>query len=270
MDEAADVPNGHPVLIDRFLEDAFELDVDLICDGQRAVVGGHPAAHRGGRHPLRRFGGGASRLIGSTQADLDVMRDIAAPAGPAARGGRADERPVRDRRTAGSTCWRSIPRASRTVPFIAKAVGVPLVKIAVQVMAGQQAWRSIGFTEEPGVPGSSSRRRSSRSAASRGRSGARAGDEVDRRGDGGGHSASARAFAKAWMGAGHKLPTGGRAFLSVHDRDKKALVPVAKKLVRAGFLAGGHRRHGDLPGGPRPPGGEGARRSTRGTASWST
>jgi len=126
------------------------------------------------------------------------------------------------------------PRASRTVPFIAKAVGVPLVKLAAKVMAGQSL-TDLGFTTEPAVPGIfvkapvfPFRRFTGVDPV--------LGPEMKSTGEVMGSSPHfGNAFAKSWVAAGHKLPLGGTAFVSVHDTDKEALLPVASKLAEVGF-----------------------------------
>jgi carbamoyl-phosphate synthase large subunit len=120
------------------------------------------------------------------------------------------------------------------VPFIAKAVGVPLVGIASRVMAGETL-DEIGFTEEPEVPAVfvkvpvfPFRRFPGVDTV--------LGPEMKSTGEVMGVGADfGIAFAKSWLAAWHKLPLGGTAFLSVHDRDKEALVPVAQELVTLGF-----------------------------------
>jgi carbamoyl-phosphate synthase large subunit len=122
------------------------------------------------------------------------------------------------------------------VPFIAKAVGVPLVAVAVRAMAGESL-ESQGFTAEPAVPGVfvkapvfPFRRFPDVDPV--------LGPEMKSTGEVMGVSASRRfgnAFAKAWLGAGEKLPLEGSVFVSVHDRDKAALVPVAERLAEQGF-----------------------------------
>ncbi|MCB1054024.1 MAG: ATP-grasp domain-containing protein, partial [Acidobacteria bacterium] len=126
------------------------------------------------------------------------------------------------------------PRASRTVPFIAKAVGVPLVRLAAQLMVGKSL-EELGFTEEPPVPGVfvkapvfPFRRFPGVDPV--------LGPEMKSTGEVMGHSDSfGNAFAKAWLGAGHRLPLKGSAFLSVHDQDKEALLPIALRLRQLGF-----------------------------------
>ncbi len=232
MREAADVSPGHPILIDRFLEDAFELDVDLIADGRQAVIAGLlQHIEEAGIHS----GDSAAVLppYRVTQADQDVMRDIARRL--ALRLGVVGLMNVQFALKDGRIYVLEVnPRASRTVPFIAKAVGVPLVKIAVRAMAGKTL-EELGFTEEPEVPGVfvkapvfPFRRFPGTDPV--------LGPEMKSTGEVMGVSgAFGHAFAKAWLGAGHKLPLKGMAFLSVHDRDKPSLLPIARRLSELGF-----------------------------------
>jgi carbamoyl-phosphate synthase large subunit len=126
------------------------------------------------------------------------------------------------------------PRASRTVPFIAKAVGIPLVRLAAQLMVGRTL-AECGLVEEPKpsrffvkVPVLPFNRFPDQDPL--------LGPEMKSTGEVMGIGRRfGTAFAKAWIGAGHKLPLSGRAFLSVNDRDKEALLPVARELVAGGF-----------------------------------
>ncbi|HSU83918.1 MAG TPA: carbamoyl-phosphate synthase large subunit, partial [Thermoanaerobaculia bacterium] len=232
MAEAADVSPGHPILIDRFLEDAFEVDLDLISDGKRAVVAGIlQHIEEAGIHS-----GDSVAVLPPykvSQEDQDRMRDIARRL--ALRLGVVGLMNVQFALKDGRIYVLEVnPRASRTVPFIAKAVGVPLVKIAVAAMAGKSL-EELGFTEEPHVPGVfvkapvfPFRRFPGVDPV--------LGPEMKSTGEVMGESLSfGVAFAKAWMGAGHALPLKGTAFLSVHDRDKPGLLPVARRLASLGF-----------------------------------
>ena len=232
MDEAADVSGGHPVLIDQFLEDAFELDLDLICDGERVTVCGiMQHIEEAGIHS-----GDSAAVLPPYRVgpfDLDQMRDIATRL--ALRLGVIGLMNVQFAIYEGGIYVIEVnPRASRTVPFVAKAVGVPLVRIASQVMAGRKL-AEIGFVEEPRVPGVFVKmpvfpfRRFPGVDPVLGPEMKSTGEVM------GAAKRFGAAFAKAWIGANHRLPTEGVAFLSVNDRDKKALVPVAKKLLRLGF-----------------------------------
>ncbi|HEX9945736.1 MAG TPA: carbamoyl-phosphate synthase large subunit [Thermoanaerobaculia bacterium] len=248
MREAADVSPGHPVLIDRFLEDAFEVDLDLLADGGRAVVAGIlQHIEEAGIHS-----GDSVAVLPPykvSQEDQDRMRDIARRL--ALRLGVVGLMNVQFALKDGKIYVLEVnPRASRTVPFIAKAVGVPLVKVAVALMAGKTL-EEVGFTEEPAVPGVfvkapvfPFRRFPGVDPL--------LGPEMKSTGEVMGESLTfGNAFAKAWMGAGHELPLAGTAFLSVHDRDKPGLLPVARRLAELGFelaatagTAGYLRSHG--------------------------
>ncbi len=230
--EAAEVSPGQPILLDRFLDDAFEVDMDLLADGRRAVVAGIlQHIEEAGIHS----GDSAAVLppfrIG--RAEQDEMREIGRRL--ALRLGVVGLMNVQFALHQGEIYVLEVnPRASRTVPFIAKAVGVPLVKLAARVMAGADL-ESLGFTEEPPVPGVfvkgpvfPFRRFPGVDPI--------LGPEMKSTGEVMGSAAHfGHAFAKAWIAAGHRLPLAGRAFLSVHDRDKEALLPVARRLAELGF-----------------------------------
>jgi len=232
--QAAEVSEGAPVLLDRFLEDAIEVDLDLVADGERAVVAGvlrhieEAGIHSGDSAAVLP----ALRL---TDGQLDEMRDVARRL--ALELGVVGLMNVQFALHDGDLYVLEVnPRASRTVPFIAKAVGVPLVAVAVRAMAGESL-EAQGFTEEPAVPGVfvkapvfPFRRFPDVDPI--------LGPEMKSTGEVMGVSASRRfgnAFAKAWLGAGEKLPLEGAVFVSVHDRDKAALVPVAERLLEQGF-----------------------------------
>jgi len=232
MHEASVVSEGQPILIDKFLDDAFELDVDLIADGEQAVVCGIlQHIEEAGIHS-----GDSAAMLPPYRVgpfDLDQMREIATRL--ALRLGVVGFMNVQFAIYGGGIYVIEVnPRASRTVPFIAKAVGVPLVAVACRVMAGEKL-AEIGFTEEPPVPGYfvkmpvlPFRRFPGVDPV--------LGPEMKSTGEVMGISRRfGAAFAKAWIAAGHKLPLEGRAFLSVHDRDKPALLPVARRFATLGF-----------------------------------
>jgi carbamoyl-phosphate synthase large subunit len=232
MHAAAAISEGHPVLIDRFLEDAFEVDLDLICDGRQAVVAGIlQHIEEAGIHS-----GDSVAVLPPYKVshdDQDRMRDIARRL--ALRLGVVGLMNVQFALKDGRIYVLEVnPRASRTVPFIAKAVGIPLVKIAAATMAGKTL-EELGFTEEPKVPGVfvkapvfPFRRFPGVDPV--------LGPEMKSTGEVMGESLTfGLAFAKAWLAAGHVLPLEGTAFLSVHDRDKPGLLPVARRLAELGF-----------------------------------
>ena len=230
--DAAEVSPGQPILLDRFLDDAIELDLDLLADGESAVVAGilqhieEAGIHSGDSAAVL-----PPQIVGNE--DLDQMREIAKRL--ALRLGVVGLMNVQFAIHQGQIYVIEVnPRASRTVPFIAKAVGVPLVKLAAKVMAGQSL-TDLGFTTEPAVPGIfvkapvfPFRRFTGVDPV--------LGPEMKSTGEVMGSSPHfGNAFAKSWVAAGHKLPLGGTAFVSVHDTDKEALLPVASKLAEVGF-----------------------------------
>ncbi|MGB5389340.1 MAG: carbamoyl-phosphate synthase large subunit, partial [Thermoanaerobaculia bacterium] len=230
--DAAEVSPGQPILLDRFLDDAIELDLDLLADGESAVVAGilqhieEAGIHSGDSAAVL-----PPQIVGNE--DLDQMREIAKRL--ALRLGVVGLMNVQFAIHQGQIYVIEVnPRASRTVPFIAKAVGVPLVKLAAKVMAGQSL-TDLGFTTEPAVPGIfvkapvfPFRRFTGVDPVM--------GPEMKSTGEVMGSSPHfGNAFAKSWVAAGHKLPLEGTAFVSVHDTDKEALLPVASKLAEVGF-----------------------------------
>ena len=232
MQVAVDVSPEHPVLLDRFLEDAFELDMDLLADGKNAVVvGTMQHIEEAGIHSGDSAAVLPPHLVGPVA--LEEMEDIARRL--AGRLGVVGLMNVQFAVHEGDVYVIEVnPRASRTVPFIAKAVGRPLAGLAAQLMAGKTL-EEIDLTETPAVPrvfvkvpvfpfqrfpGTDPR----------------LGPEMKSTGEVMGHGETfGEAFAKAWIGGGHKLPLSGTVFLSVHDRDKEALAPVALDLLRLGF-----------------------------------
>jgi carbamoyl-phosphate synthase large subunit len=232
MRRAAEVSEGQPVLLDRFLEDAFELDLDLLADGRRAVVAGIlEHIEEAGIHS-----GDSAAVLPPYKVScehLDEMRDIARRL--ALRLGVVGLMNVQFAIFEGRIYVLEVnPRASRTVPFIAKAVGVPLVRLATRVMAGETL-EALGFVAEPPVPGVFVKapvfpfRRFPGVDPVLGPEMRSTGEVM------GGASRFGSAFAKAWIGAGHRLPLAGTAFLTVHDRDKQDLLPVARRFAALGF-----------------------------------
>jgi carbamoyl-phosphate synthase large subunit len=230
--DAAEVSPGQPILLDRFLDDAFEVDLDLLADGETAVVAGIlQHIEEAGIHS----GDSAAVLPPQKLGEevLDEMREIARRL--ALRLGVVGLMNVQFAVHEGEIYVLEVnPRASRTVPFIAKAVGIPLVKLAAKVMAGQSLI-DLGFTTEPAVPAVfvkapvfPFRRFTGVDPV--------LGPEMKSTGEVMGISPHfGNAFAKSWVAAGHKLPLSGTAFVSVHDSDKQALLPVAARLTELGF-----------------------------------
>ncbi len=232
MKEAVEVSQDRPILIDRFLEDAIEIDVDALCDRERVVIGGimehieEAGVHSGDsscvlpayqlsdghRDTIRRYTrelGRALDVVGLMNVQFAVQRDSV-------------------------YVIEVNPRASRTVPFVSKATGFPLAKIAARVMAGarlddfklpdelpvlQYFVKSpvFPFARFPGVD-------------------TILGPEMKSTGEVMGIDDSfGKAFIKAQISAGSILPRSGTAFLSVNEHDKRFIVDIARDLRSMGF-----------------------------------
>jgi len=232
MAEAAEVAAGHPVLLDRFLDNAVEYDLDLLADGERAVVAGIlQHIEEAGIHS-----GDSAAVLPPHRTDpgqLETMREIALRL--ARRLGVVGLMNVQFAVHRNEVYVLEVnPRASRTVPFIAKAVGVPLVKLAARVMAGASL-AELGFTEEPAVPGVFVKAPVFPFNRFPGVD-PLLGPEMKSTGEVMGVSTRfGPAFAKAWIAAGNPLPLQGSVFLSVADRHKSAVGPLARRFDELGF-----------------------------------
>jgi carbamoyl-phosphate synthase large subunit len=228
---AVQVSGKSPVLIDRYLRDAIEVDVDAICDDSDVAVCGvlqhieEAGVHSGDSAcsiPPRSLGPAVVREIERQTRELALALKV--------RGLMNVQFAIKD----GEVYLIEVnPRASRTVPFVAKAIGRPIAKYAARVMAGE-ALSSLGpiarelgyiavkgpvfpFARFPGCdPVLGPEMRSTGEVMG-----------IDRDFD--------IAFAKAMLGAGMILPQGGTAFVSVKDADKENIVPAVEKLVELGF-----------------------------------
>ena len=232
MQVAVRVSPEHPVLIDQFLEDAIEVDVDAVSDGRDVVIGGiMEHIERAGVHS-----GDSACSLPPYSIGADVQADIR----------RQTVALARELQVCGlmnvqfAVKGRDVyvlevnPRASRTVPFVSKAIGVPLAKVAAACMVGrtlaeQGVTREIvpshvsvkeavfPFIKFPGVD-------------------TVLGPEMKSTGEVMGIDATfGAAFAKAQIAAGTVLPSGGQAFLSIPRADYAAAVPIARRLASSGF-----------------------------------
>jgi len=232
FDEAAHVADEHPVLIDRFLEDAVEFDVDAICDGKNVMIGGIlQHIEEAGIHSGDCFAVLPPYRV--TPIEIDVMRDHTERL---ARGlGVVGLVNIQFASFEGTVHVLEVnPRASRTVPFIEKATDVPLVAIATRCMLGEsldaQGVREHGalsrvFVKAPVFPF----RRFPKTDRLLGPEMKSTGEVM---GVGSGFGA---AFAKAQLATGQGLPSDGTVFISVNDRDKSSALPIAKDLNDLGF-----------------------------------
>ncbi|MFQ5521889.1 MAG: carbamoyl-phosphate synthase large subunit, partial [Candidatus Methylomirabilia bacterium] len=232
MSEASRVSPEHPVLVDKFLEDSIEIDVDAIADGERVMIGGvMEHIEKAGIHS----GDSACALPPYTLGDDQVERIKAQTRAL------AQELGVTGLINVQLAVKNEIiyvlevnPRASRTVPFVSKAIGVPLAKLAAKVMLGQSLL-DLGYREEreisyiavkeavfpfvkfPGVD-------------------VVLGPEMKSTGEVMGIDRDFRkAYLKSQLATGSPLPTTGKVFISVKNRDKRAAIQTAKRLSEMGF-----------------------------------
>ena len=232
MKEAIEVSPERPVLIDRYLEGAHEFDVDAVADGQDVVIGGimqhieHAGVHSGDSACVL-------PTYDITPANLQHLREYTFAMARALNvvGLMNVQYAIHE----GQVYVLEVnPRASRTVPFVSKAIGRPLAKIAARVMTGRSL-RDQGFTEEI-VPRHISVKEAVLPFAKFPGADSLLGPEMKSTGEVMGLGKSfGVAFLKAQMGAGSLLPARGRVFISVSDRDKESVVPLARRLQEAGF-----------------------------------
>ena len=223
---------GFPVLIDKFLEDAIEVDVDLVGDGQTYVIGGIlEHIEEAGVHS----GDSAMVLPPHTLSEelLAEIRRATVELGNALAivGLMNVQYAIKD-----DTVYvlEVNPRASRTVPFIAKAIGVPLAKLATKALMGLSL-PSQEFTEEVTLPAVAVKESVFPFARFAGVD-IMLGPEMRSTGEVMGiDQAFGHAFLKSQLAAGQRLPREGTVFLSVKNRDKRAAVFVAKRLEELGF-----------------------------------
>jgi carbamoyl-phosphate synthase large subunit len=232
MTHAVSASPEHPVLVDKFLDDAIEVDVDALGDGQDVVIGGiMEHIERAGVHS-----GDSACSLPPKSITQEVQDEIRRHAVSLAKALNVCGLMNIQFAVQGTNVFvlEVNPRASRTVPFVSKAIGVPLAKMAARIMVGRTL-KDLGFSEEvlpkhisvkeavfpfnkfPGVD-------------------TLLGPEMKSTGEVMGIDTSfGIAFAKAQLGGGMRLPNSGRVFISVRDEDKGAVTVVAKKLHRAGF-----------------------------------
>ncbi len=232
MRVAVKVSPAHPVLIDQFLEDAIEVDVDAVSDGQQVVIGGiMEHIERAGVHS-----GDSACSLPPYSIDAEVQAEIRRQAAVLARelgviGLMNVQFAVKDRVV---YVLEVNPRASRTVPFVSKAIGVPLAKVAARCMVGQSL-AAQGFTAEI-VPRHVSVKEAVFPFIKFPGVDTVLGPEMKSTGEVMGIDTSfGAAFAKAQIAAGTLLPTTGKVFISVPDGDKDGVVAIARKLARRGM-----------------------------------
>jgi len=232
IEEAQEVSEGHPILIDKFLEDAIEVDVDAVSDGKLTVIGGimehieWAGIHSGDSacvlppytlnnetiNTIRKYTYLLSKELkvkGLINIQLAVKNDTV-------------------------YVLEVNPRASRTVPFVSKATGIPLAKIAAKIMVGKTL-KELGLTEEKEIKHIAVKESVLPFSRFSGVD-IILGPEMKSTGEVMGIDISfGIAFYKSQVAAGQGLPSKGKVFISVKDTDKKNIVFIAKKLAEMNF-----------------------------------
>jgi carbamoyl-phosphate synthase large subunit len=236
MREAVKVSNDSPVLLDHFLNDAKEVDVDAICDGEAVLIGGiMEHVEQAGVHS----GDSACSLPPyslSVELQEELRRQTVVMAKALGVVGLMNVQFAIQTNSSGETVYvlEVNPRASRTVPFVSKACGLQLAKIAARCMTGRTLKEQgvekevippyysvkeavFPFIKFPGVD-------------------TILGPEMKSTGEVMGVGTTfAEAFVKSQLGASTKLPTGGKAFISVRREDREKVVEIAQSLADIGF-----------------------------------
>jgi carbamoylphosphate synthase large subunit/REP element-mobilizing transposase RayT len=227
-----DVRAARPILIDRFLEDAMEVDVDCISDGETTVIGAiMEHIEQAGIHS-----GDSACVIPTFSLTKTVLGEISSATKAMAR--ELNVRGLMNVQFAvkGEDVYvlEVNPRASRTVPFVSKAIGVPLAKLAAKVMAGKTL-SELGFTKEI-VPKHFSVKEAVFPFLRYQGQDISLGPEMKSTGEvmGIDHDLGL-AYAKSQMAAPPPLPKSGNVFVSVKDSDKTSVVSVVREFVKLGF-----------------------------------
>ena len=232
MVRALEVSPGHPILIDKFLEDAIEVDVDAISDGKTTVVAGiMEHIEEAGIHS-----GDSACVLPAITFSREMLEQIERQTKLIAEelhviGLMNIQYAIKE----GELYLLEVnPRASRTVPFVSKAIGVPLAKLATKVMLGKTL-QELGFTKSV-RPEHVSVKEAVFPFNRFPNVDILLGPEMKSTGEVMGIDRSfGLAFAKSQMAAGFKMPLSGKVFLSVHGRYKERIVPVAQLFARMGF-----------------------------------
>ncbi|MGA9851646.1 MAG: carbamoyl-phosphate synthase large subunit [Gammaproteobacteria bacterium] len=229
---AVKVSNASPVLMDRFLEDAIEVDVDALSDGQDVLIGGiMEHIEQAGIHS-----GDSSCSLPPNSLSADMQQRIRQQSRALAQALKVVGLMNIQFAIQGDKLYvlEVNPRASRTVPFVSKAVGVPLAKVAARCMVGRSL-KQQGITGIPTPPYFSVKEPVFPFIKFRGVDPI-LGPEMKSTGEVMGTGRSfGEAYAKAQFASGIIIPTGGKALLSVRNQDKAAAVSLARALVQRGF-----------------------------------
>ena len=231
FEDAIHASSDRPVLIDSFLEDAFEADVDALCDGTQVVIGGimqhieDAGVHSGDSACVLP----PYLLSGAVLEEIrELTRKFALELGVV--GLLNVQYAIKDEVV---YVLEVNPRASRTVPFVSKATGVPLARLAARVMAGEKLV-DLGVQEEPPVPGVAVKEAAF--PFNRFDVDVLLGPEMRSTGEVMGFDDSfGMAFAKAQISAGNPLPEEGALIVTVNDSDKETVIPILRRFRDLGF-----------------------------------
>jgi len=231
IEEAVQVSNKQPILIDKFLHNAIEVDVDCVCDGEEVLIGGvMEHIEQAGVHS-----GDSSCVVPPQTLSEEVVKKIKEHTRKLALemnvvGLMNVQYAVKDEVV---YVLEANPRSSRTIPFISKAIGIPLANIAAKVILGKKL-KELGYKEETPkhisvksvvfpfnkIPGAD----------------ARLGPEMKSTGESMGIADNfAEAYYKAQLGAGIKLPETGQVFFAVRREDKEEIAEIARGFNKLGF-----------------------------------
>ncbi|BBP43858.1 carbamoyl-phosphate synthase large subunit [Thiosulfativibrio zosterae] len=232
MVEAVSVSNDSPVLLDRFLDDAIELDVDAVCDGELVVIGGvMEHIEQAGIHS-----GDSACSLPPYSIPMHIQDEIRSQVEKMAKGLNVVGLMNTQFAVKGEDIYvlEVNPRASRTVPFVSKAMGKPLAKIAARCMVGQKLVDQ-GFTKEIRPDFYSVKEAVFPFIKFLGVDPI-LGPEMKSTGEVMGIGQTfAEAYQKALLAGGTILPTSGKAFLSVRQADRIKVVELARQLIAKGF-----------------------------------
>lgn len=231
FEDAIHASSDRPVLIDSFLEDAFEADVDALCDGTHVVIGGimqhieDAGVHSGDSACVLP----PYLLSGAVLEEIrELTRKFALELGVV--GLLNVQYAIKDEVV---YVLEVNPRASRTVPFVSKATGVPLARLAARIMAGEKLV-DLGVQEEPPVPGVAVKEAAF--PFNRFDVDVLLGPEMRSTGEVMGFDDSfGMAFAKAQISAGNPLPEEGTLIVTVNDSDKETVTPILRRFRDLGF-----------------------------------
>ncbi|HUJ52399.1 MAG TPA: carbamoyl-phosphate synthase large subunit [Steroidobacteraceae bacterium] len=232
MSHAVQVSNDSPVLLDRFLDVAIEVDVDAVCDGEDVLIGGiMEHIEQAGVHS-----GDSGCSLPPNSLTREMQSELRVQTRKLARAlNVVGLMNVQYAIQAGVVYVLEVnPRASRTVPFVSKATGLPLAKIAARVMTGRKLKQLVGAVER--VPGYYSVKEAVFPFVKFPEADPILGPEMKSTGEVMGTGRTfGEAYAKAQSASGVTLPRQGVAFISVRDRDKGPAVELARKLIERGF-----------------------------------